>query len=561
MNKKALSFIEVLISVAIIVILAIVWLAYKNSYDENKYNSKVIADTSSLKNSFLAYKQENWNLPNPGWNKNYYKKNSSYSHDENWAFGVHWFVTNEMISKKYLNYLPLDPRVNQFYAYWKTLDNNSFEIASILVDDWDYITKIEWNYDWQELVWLIREYNWPQFLYDQSTSNFPYNPEENKMTARIASYTGSVSINGETTDILAKVLVPWTIIETSSNSNAQIFYSDWSRSTLEENSKLEIKEMSYKNPDKEHNLLTSVKLFLENGTIWTKASRLNQNGSEFEVTTQDTTAAVRWTIFWVQRKNGQTNVNLQVWEIDLKDTNGNLIETITVLPGTAEIQRTIKNWVKQATITPIHFNDKEEIFPSNLKLKIESIKENSGKQINIVNTFSKGKLYVNHQEYPCNSNGDLLECNVWTIPNNSKAKFCLKLTGNKKSCTNEIIINNLVYTKVKQNIPTNKEYKENKVENICKIWNISWIIKWLECIKIINLNTENNKFLNIWNNNYIIKIEDNDLVLNKWDHTYWNKIKVKWDSNTSKLYIYKENQKISQSNTITKPNIIEIIKK
>jgi hypothetical protein len=51
--------------------------------------------------------------------------------------------------------------------------------------------------------------------------------------------------------------------------------------------------MTYKDSNQKHNLLTSVKLFLENGTVWTKASRLNQDGSEFEITTQDATAAVR----------------------------------------------------------------------------------------------------------------------------------------------------------------------------------------------------------------------------------------------------------------------------
>jgi len=332
MNKKALSFIEIIISVAIIVILATVWLAYKNSYDENKFNAKITADTSSLKNSFLAYKQENWEYPKPGGNINYFKKDSSYSHDENWAYWVHWFVTNEMISKKYLNYLPLDPRVNQFYAYWKTLDNSGFEIASVLVDDWDYITKVEWNYNWQEIVWLIREYNWPQFLYDNISDSYPYNPIETKMTARIASYTGSVSINWDNTNILAKVLTAWTKIQTSANSNAIIFYSDWSRSTLEENSSLEIKEMNYLKSEQKHNLLTSVKLFLENGTIWTKASRLNQDGSEFEISTQDATAAVRWTIFWVQRKNWQTNITLIIGKLDIKNNQWNLIEELIVNP-------------------------------------------------------------------------------------------------------------------------------------------------------------------------------------------------------------------------------------
>jgi type II secretory pathway pseudopilin PulG len=58
MDKKALSFIEILISITIIVLISTIGLAYKSSYDENKYNTKSQADLTTLKNSLLSYKQE-----------------------------------------------------------------------------------------------------------------------------------------------------------------------------------------------------------------------------------------------------------------------------------------------------------------------------------------------------------------------------------------------------------------------------------------------------------------------------------------------------------------------
>jgi len=67
MNKKAISFVEIIISISIIVLLASIWLSYKASYDDNKFNTKVESDLASLNNSFLSYKQENSTLPNPGW--------------------------------------------------------------------------------------------------------------------------------------------------------------------------------------------------------------------------------------------------------------------------------------------------------------------------------------------------------------------------------------------------------------------------------------------------------------------------------------------------------------
>ena len=83
MNKKALSFVEIIISIAIIVILATIGLSYKDSFDENKFNTKVESDLATLNNSFLAYKQENSTLPSAKSNNNYFKIDSSYAHDEN----------------------------------------------------------------------------------------------------------------------------------------------------------------------------------------------------------------------------------------------------------------------------------------------------------------------------------------------------------------------------------------------------------------------------------------------------------------------------------------------
>jgi hypothetical protein len=46
----------------------------------------------------------------------------------------------------------------------------------------------------------------------------------------------------------------------------------------------------------ENNLFTSIKIALNVGTLWTKASKLSEK-SEFEVYTTDAVAAVRGTIF------------------------------------------------------------------------------------------------------------------------------------------------------------------------------------------------------------------------------------------------------------------------
>ncbi len=470
MNKKAISFVEIIISISIIVLLATIWLAYKTSYDDNKFNTKVQSDLASLNNSFLSYKQENSTLPNPGWNINYYKEDSSYSHDQDWAYWVHGFVTDNIIPKKYLNYLPLDPRTNQFYAYWKTIDNQYFQIAWITSDSWEYKTNVKGNYTQDKMVWLIREYNWPTFLYNDSTNHFPYNPEQRVLIAKIATYTWTVTITTQNwktinTNIIYKTLNNWDIIKTGNNSEATIYFSDGSKSQLKQNSSLKIDTMDYSSKENQYNLITKVKLTLEQWTIWTKATRLNKNGSEFEISTQDATAAVRWTIFAVQIKNWQTNIKLDIWKIDVFKKDWTLIQNLEVNSWEPAKNISVKNWNKLTTPINITSWFLESIFPVNFNLKIKSIKNwPSWKTIEFNNSFDSWELYVNNTPKSCNLNTSWIDCNIWNISQNSKIYFCKTITPkNNQSCTKEAEISNLVYNQVKQEIPTNTEI-ENTVQ-------------------------------------------------------------------------------------------------
>ena len=71
----------------------------------------------------------------------------------------------------------------------------------------------------------------------------------------------------------------WDKIKTWYSSNATIFFSDWSISVLEEKSSLLLENM---NSEKKDNIITNIKLFLESGTLWTKATKLWEK-SDFQV--------------------------------------------------------------------------------------------------------------------------------------------------------------------------------------------------------------------------------------------------------------------------------------
>jgi len=302
-KKQAFSFVEIIITISIIVLLAVIAISANQWYKENINNSKVLSDVKTINNSLESYLQENSILPTPKWNTNYFTIDTSYAHSSSGAFWVYGNFTEDTISKKYLDTLPLDPRTNSYYAYWKTLENvddlvkNQFEIASILNIDWEYQAKVIWNYTAEAWPYnLIREYNGSNFVYDKSTSNLPYNPEELILTA-----TASWIIYRE-----------WDTI-TATSWDLEIYFSDGSVSVLENGWELTLTKLSF---PQDNNLTTFVKLTLTTGTIWTKATHLDDK-SEFQIYTQDSTAAVRWTIFWVKKDSTATEIIVIEWKVEV----------------------------------------------------------------------------------------------------------------------------------------------------------------------------------------------------------------------------------------------------
>ncbi|MEA3387284.1 MAG: hypothetical protein U9Q66_02650 [Patescibacteria group bacterium] len=48
-------------------------------------------------------------------------EDTAYAHGiEDNPFAVSGFITENTLPKKYMNYLPLDPKTNQYYGYAKT---------------------------------------------------------------------------------------------------------------------------------------------------------------------------------------------------------------------------------------------------------------------------------------------------------------------------------------------------------------------------------------------------------------------------------------------------------
>lgn len=319
-NFRAFTFVELLITLSILSLLAVIWYTAVGNKQENTLNTKVTSEVETLQNALLLAKQENSVLPMPDGNNNFYAIDTSYSHDyedEN-TYGVHGFITQSTLPKKYIDVIPVDPRTNSYYAYGKTKWSEMYEIASVIFENNEPKSKVIWDYTAQQGPFnLIREYNGPYFVDDNSLQNFAYNPYEKILTAKIWENSWNISINGvlvSQEDIQNTTLISGDTISVPAWGNATLYFSDGSVSNLWDDSQetqLILQNLEFPS---QTNLITKVQLVLQSWMIWNKAASLDEQ-SEFEIYTIDSTAAVRGTIFWVQKNSNNSAIVVSQWEV------------------------------------------------------------------------------------------------------------------------------------------------------------------------------------------------------------------------------------------------------
>lgn len=337
-TKNWFSFVELIVVISIITLISVIWVSINHNYTEKSKNTRITADVKTIRNALESYRNDNKGLPDPKWNQRFFDDSANYVHyDDVNAYWVAWFVTEDTIPKKYMDTLPLDPRTSQYYAYGKTLTwVTYFEVAWVNKVNWSYVSMVTWDYSWESWPYnLIREYNWPDFVYDKSRINFPYNPDERLLKAKIWTYSWSVTVNWNPinpTWIKENFLDSWDTILVSIWWQAEIYFSDWSKSYLWDTTKaseLTLANMKYK---EDNNLYTKIQLALSYGSIWTKTSKLDPK-SDFEIYTTDTEAAVRWTIFWVSKDSMWwiTKVEVETWSVEIKKIVSDLSTPIDII--------------------------------------------------------------------------------------------------------------------------------------------------------------------------------------------------------------------------------------
>ena len=93
-NKKAFSFVELIVVITIIALISVIWISINSNYTERSKNSKITSDIQTLQNSLEAYKSETQTLPDPKWNGKYFDDASNYVHYDDptayWVFGTYY---------------------------------------------------------------------------------------------------------------------------------------------------------------------------------------------------------------------------------------------------------------------------------------------------------------------------------------------------------------------------------------------------------------------------------------------------------------------------------------
>ncbi len=371
MNKKAFSLVEMIIVIAIIILLSVIATSINSNLKTKTLNTRTIADIETLNNALTSYGQENADLPEPKWNTNWFKQDTSYAEKtDSDVFGVYGQITADTLPSRYLNIVPLDQFTWAFYAYGKTLNASKpqFEVAGILRDSWNPRATVAWNYAAQTGPYnLIREYNGPNFVYDESTKYFPYNPNELALNARITEFIGTVTIDSVQVNP-NQVISEGDEIQVSPGSQATLYFWDGSKSVIWDTSSqtiLTLNEMSY--PQDKNSLISKVSLTLSAGTIWTNATQMGDD-SEFSVQTWDTTAAVRGTIFGLNAAeqvsviSGTVNKTTAGVSEDIT-TQNSAVESISseIIQWTWELTETLKTEVisydAETNIVTLETND------------------------------------------------------------------------------------------------------------------------------------------------------------------------------------------------------------
>lgn len=354
------TLVELIVAVSVIATVAVVGVVYGNGYKTSQYNAKRLSDIDTLKVAADGYYRSKGDYPEPTGNRIYFDSNGAYAHSATGSYGVSSTATTDLFGAEFLAEVPNDPDTGNAYGYGKRKDGVAgYDFAAVDRRSDAYYAYVRGTYDATSLSSLIREYNGPGFVEDGKTDRLPYNPYEKKITAKIASYSGTVTVSPASS--LTGELSEGDTVTVPSGGFAVLHVSDGTEARIGSATNQSVLRLESLSTNDSKGFLTKVRFALNDGEIWTKAPKLREDRgdrSELEIVSGSAVASVRGTVFGVKNAAASTDVTLAVGELALT-ANGNPVSAagvsdgmLTVDEGGAPMRVSIPDYVGSPTVSP-----------------------------------------------------------------------------------------------------------------------------------------------------------------------------------------------------------------
>ena len=137
-NKKAFTFVELIIVITILAILTTIWFTSYIWYIADSRDSQRKSDLAQIWSALKVYKQKRGYYSLPG-----EKSDIVYDNSNSLAY-LGKFDTNVRLNT--LDRLVMDPKTNEPYMYSIVTNKQEYEMAATLENEWREIALVNWTY-------------------------------------------------------------------------------------------------------------------------------------------------------------------------------------------------------------------------------------------------------------------------------------------------------------------------------------------------------------------------------------------------------------------------------